>query len=134
MVAFKKEVDGLLTGAEVRALRKRLGLKQAEAAKVFGGGIVAFSKYESDDVTQSEAMDKLMRLVDRIPQVFNLLRDEAGLVVSSNVLYPALWHPLAKDSANEHLVDDNFAQIAKTKTKYASNEFGEVNWTDCREC
>jgi HTH-type transcriptional regulator/antitoxin MqsA len=64
MVAFKKEVDGLLTGAQVRALRERLGINQSEAAKIFGGGLVAFSKYESDDVSQSEAMDKLLRAPD----------------------------------------------------------------------
>ena len=77
MVAFKKSVDGLLTGAEVRALRERLGLKQSDAARVFGGGVVAFSKYENDDVTQSEAMDKLMRLADRVPQARNMLFVEA---------------------------------------------------------
>lgn len=83
MVAFKKEVDGFLTGAEVKVLRQRLSLKQSEAAKVFGGGVVAFSKYESDDVTQSEAMDKLMRVADRFPEVYRDLLAEAGLIVST---------------------------------------------------
>lgn len=79
MVAFKKEVDGLLTGAEVHALREKLGLSQAEAAQVFGGGPVAFSKYENDDVAQSEAMDKLLRLAAELPGVFELLSRRAGL-------------------------------------------------------
>ena len=78
MMAFKKRVDGLLTGAEVRALRERLGLSQAEAARIFGGGPVAFSKYESDDVAQSEAMDKLLRLADELPAAFVLLARRAG--------------------------------------------------------
>ncbi len=78
MMAFKKRVDGLLTGAEVRALRERLGLSQAEAARIFGGGPVAFSKYESDDVAQSEAMDKLLRLADELPAAFVLLAMRAG--------------------------------------------------------
>lgn len=82
MVAFKKSVDGLLTGAEVRALRERLGLKQSDAARVFGGGVVAFSKYENDDVTQSEAMDKLLRLADRVPQARNMLFVEARQIDS----------------------------------------------------
>ena len=43
MQAFKKEVDGLLTGQQVRNIRERLGLTQAEAASLFGGGPVAFS-------------------------------------------------------------------------------------------
>ncbi|MET0008712.1 MAG: type II toxin-antitoxin system MqsA family antitoxin [Candidatus Thiodiazotropha sp. 6PLUC9] len=79
MVAFKKRVDGLLTGAEVRALREKLCLSQAEAAQVFGGGPVAFSKYESDDVAQSEAMDKLLRLAAELPPAFGLLCRRAGL-------------------------------------------------------
>ncbi len=78
MVAFKKQVDGLLTGTEVRALREKLGINQAEAAQVFGGGPVAFSKYESNDVTQSEAMDKLLRLAAELPVAFALLAKWAG--------------------------------------------------------
>ena len=79
MVAFKKRVDGLLTGKEVRELRRYLGLKQNEAAKVFGGGPVAFSKYEADDVAQSEAMDKLLRLAGAEPSAVVYLKQQAGL-------------------------------------------------------
>lgn len=135
MVAFKKEVDGMLTGAEVRALRERLGLTQAEAAKVFGGGVVAFSKYENDDVTQSEAMDKLMRLADRFPDVYQALRAEKGAAYSSNIIRPAVWHSLAKDSADESLVDEDFMQVAETQGGYAvTTQFGDVSWEDCKEC
>lgn len=79
MIAFKKQVDGLLGGAEVRALRKQLGINQAEAARIFGGGPVAFSKYESDDVAQSEAMDKLLRLAAAMPSALGYLRRRVGL-------------------------------------------------------
>lgn len=64
---------GLLTGAKVRALRKRLGLNQEQAAQIFGGGPVAFSKYENDDVTQSEAMDRLLWLAGEFPQLVGCL-------------------------------------------------------------
>jgi HTH-type transcriptional regulator/antitoxin MqsA len=70
MTGFKKHVDGLLIGAEVRALRECFGINQAEAARIFGGGPVAFSKYESDDVAQSGAMDKLLRLAAAVPAAF----------------------------------------------------------------
>lgn len=79
MVAFKKRVDNLLAGAEVRRLRVKLGLRQAVAAQVFGGGPVAFSKYESDDVAQSDAMDKLLRLASELPAAFELLARRAGV-------------------------------------------------------
>jgi len=77
MVAFKKTVDGLLSGAEVCALREKLGLTQTDAAQVFGGGPVAFSKYETDDVAQSEAMDKLLRLCAASQSAFNTLTHPA---------------------------------------------------------
>ena len=78
IMAFRKSVDGLLTGAEIVALRKQYGLTQDQAAKLFGGGPVAFSKYENDDVAQSEAMDSLLRLVRRSEPAFWELVDEKG--------------------------------------------------------
>jgi HTH-type transcriptional regulator/antitoxin MqsA len=89
--AFKKEVEGLLTGQEVKALREVLGLTQADAARMFGGGPVAFSKYESDDVMQSEAMDKLLRVAAHIPSAVNFLHDLAGL---SPVRQIGPWEPV----------------------------------------
>ena len=86
MIAFKKQIDGLLSGAEVRALREQLGISQAEAAKIFGGGPVAFSKYESDDVAQSEAMDKLLRLVVAMPMALGYLRRRVGLGINDQDL------------------------------------------------
>lgn len=79
MIAFKKQVDGLLTGAEVRAIRERLGINQADASRIFGGGPVAFSKYENDDVMQSEAMNKLLRLAAEVPEAFARLQQQAGM-------------------------------------------------------
>lgn len=79
MIAFKKQIQGLLTGTEVLKLRKAWGLNQAEAAKVFGGGPVAFSKYEADDVIQSDAMDKLLRLAADFPAVREKLMANAGI-------------------------------------------------------
>lgn len=79
VMAFRKQVDGLLTGDEIIALRKQYNLKQAQAAKLFGGGPVAFSKYENDDVAQSEAMDTLLRLVRRSPEAFWALVEEKGM-------------------------------------------------------
>lgn len=78
MLAFRKRVDGLLSGAEVREIRQRFNLSQAEAAKLFGGGPVAFSKYESDDVVQSEAMDRLLRLVAARPSDLQFLLSQTG--------------------------------------------------------
>ena len=40
---------------------------------------MAFSKYENDDVAQSEAMDTLLRLIRRSPAAFWALVEEKGL-------------------------------------------------------
>ena len=80
IMAFRKSVDGLLTGDEVHALRKQYRLTQDQAAKLFGGGPVAFSKYENDDVAHSESMDSLLRLVRRSPPAFWELVDEKGML------------------------------------------------------
>ena len=95
-LAFRKMVMGLLTGAEVRALRQRWGMTQEAAARVFGGGPVAFSKYEADDVIQSEAMDKLLRLADEMPLVLQRLKRDAGVVSEEQ----APWRIVAIDMAN----------------------------------
>lgn len=79
VMAFRKSVDGLLTGAEICALRDRYKLTQAQAARLFGGGPVAFSKYENDDVAQSESMDTLLRLVRRSEAAFRELVEEKGM-------------------------------------------------------
>ncbi|RME36664.1 MAG: type II toxin-antitoxin system MqsA family antitoxin [Deltaproteobacteria bacterium] len=102
MVAFKKKVDGLLSGEEVRRIRERLGLSQAEAARVFGGGPVAFSKYESNDVAQSEAMDKLLRLAAEVPEAFCYLRRMAGFA-ETNVAVWASMPNVASQKASRHL-------------------------------
>ncbi len=79
LLAFRKQVDGLLAGSEIVALRKRYGLTQPQAARLFGGGPVAFSKYENDDVAHSEAMDKLLRLMLRSETAFWELVEQEGL-------------------------------------------------------
>ena len=79
LMAFRKQVDALLTGEEITALRKQYKLTQAQAARLFGGGPVAFSKYENDDVAQSESMDTLLRLVRRSAEAFWALVEEKSM-------------------------------------------------------
>lgn len=54
--------DGLLRGQEIAQIREAFGINQREAAVLFGGGYNAFNKYESGEVLQSFAMDRLLRL------------------------------------------------------------------------
>lgn len=70
VLAFRKSVDGVLTGAETRALREKYSITQDQAARLFGGGPKAFSKYEADDVAHAAAMDTLLRLALRSEDTF----------------------------------------------------------------
>ncbi|WP_084168204.1 type II toxin-antitoxin system MqsA family antitoxin [Paraburkholderia acidipaludis] len=53
---------GLLSGGDIERLRMLFDLTQREASELFGGGPKSFNKYESGEVLQSQAMDKLLRL------------------------------------------------------------------------
>lgn len=67
MIGFQKEVDGLLSAAEIKKIRLSLGLSIKDAGAIFGGGPVAFSKYENDDLMQSLPMDSALRLARHNP-------------------------------------------------------------------
>lgn len=75
----KKQIDGLLSANEIKAIREKLDLSQADAANIFGGGKNAFSKYERSEVTQSVAMDKLLRLTLEDSYIFRRLVDLSGI-------------------------------------------------------
>ncbi len=75
----KKNVDGLLTSTEIYHARTSMELTQEQASLVFGGGKNAFSKYERAEVSQSVAMDKLIRICLKHPSVLHELLVSAGI-------------------------------------------------------
>ncbi|MEZ4754152.1 MAG: type II toxin-antitoxin system MqsA family antitoxin [Bdellovibrionota bacterium] len=66
---WQAKIDGFLPSQEVRRIRKKLGLTQHKAAKIFGGGPNAFSRYENGEALQIKATDNLLRLLDRHPHL-----------------------------------------------------------------
>jgi HTH-type transcriptional regulator/antitoxin MqsA len=77
----KRIHDGLLTGREIYSIRSLLDLSQADAARVFGGGGNAFSKYERGEVIQSVPMDRLLRLIIDFPALIHQIALYAGVVL-----------------------------------------------------
>ena len=75
----KRTEEGLLTSAEIVAWRANLQLTQAQAAKLLGGGVNAFSKYERGEVIQSRSMDLLMRVVLESEEARTILAKRAGV-------------------------------------------------------
>jgi HTH-type transcriptional regulator/antitoxin MqsA len=61
-------------GAELRRIRKKLGINQTEASKLAGGGHNAFSRYETGKVAPPTAVMNLFRLLDRHPEDVDALR------------------------------------------------------------
>lgn len=67
--------DGLVKASrkanppEIRLIRERLGLTQAEAGKIFGGGVNAFSRYERGETKPSATMRKLLKVAERHPEL-----------------------------------------------------------------
>jgi HTH-type transcriptional regulator/antitoxin MqsA len=55
--------------AEICRIRKRLGLSQAKAARLTGGGHNAFSRYERGEAMPLPAVINLFRLLDRHPDL-----------------------------------------------------------------
>jgi HTH-type transcriptional regulator / antitoxin MqsA len=59
---------------DLRAIRKRLKLTQAEAGRIFGGGVTAFSRYERGEIKPPVALVKFLQVLDRHPELLAELR------------------------------------------------------------
>lgn len=57
--------------ADIRRIRRKLGLSQEAAARLTGGGHNAFSRYERGEATPMPAVVNLFRLLDRHPELLN---------------------------------------------------------------
>ena len=62
-------------GADIRRIRQNLKLTQAELSKVFGVGKLAFSRYERGKSQPPAPLVKLLKLVERHPDLMNEIRD-----------------------------------------------------------
>lgn len=72
LAALRKSADQQ-RAASLRAIRKKLGLKQAEAGKLFGGGASAFSEYERGKTQPHKSTVLLLKLLDKHPDLLKEL-------------------------------------------------------------
>ena len=61
---------GLLSSAEIRAVRERSGLSQAEIARRLGVGEKTYTRWEAGRSVQNRSSDNLIRLIDQDPGAF----------------------------------------------------------------
>lgn len=87
MLAFNKKVNAGLTPIELLAqVRKQLDLTQQQAAKVFGGGPNAFSRYESGKTKPPVALVKLFHVLHRHPDLYGELVEMADTAMTGTVV------------------------------------------------
>lgn len=71
MLEFNKKVNAELSPIDLLTqVRERLNITQQQAARVFGGGPNAFSRYESGKTKPPVALVKLFQLLDRHPEFY----------------------------------------------------------------
>ena len=75
MQAFNKQVNAAIVDPSfIVSVRKKLELGQREAAEIFGGGVNAFSRYENGKTRPPLALVKLLKVLDRHPDLLNEVR------------------------------------------------------------
>ncbi|WOO31807.1 type II toxin-antitoxin system MqsA family antitoxin [Diaphorobacter limosus] len=75
MRVFSKQINAAIVDpAFIVDVRKKLDLDQREAAEIFGGGVNAFSRYETGKTKPPLALVKLFRLLDRHPDLLSEVR------------------------------------------------------------
>ena len=75
MLAFTKQVNAAIVDpAFITSVRKKLELDQREAAELFGGGVNAFSRYETGKTKPPLALVKLLKVLDRHPDLLAEVR------------------------------------------------------------
>lgn len=73
--AFQKQVNaGLVDPAYIAQVRTKLQLGKKEAAEIFGGGVNAFSRYESGKSRPPVALVKLLKVLDHHPELLAEVR------------------------------------------------------------
>ena len=70
MLDFNKRINAsIVDPAFIADVRKKLDLGQREAAEIFGGGVNAFSRYENGKTKPPLALVKLLKVLDRHPDL-----------------------------------------------------------------
>ena len=72
---FQRQVNAAFVDPQyIVKVRKQLNLDQRQASEIFGGGINAFSRYESGKTKPPLALIKLLRVLERHPDLLNEVR------------------------------------------------------------
>jgi HTH-type transcriptional regulator / antitoxin MqsA len=77
MLEFNKQVNAAIVDPGfITNVRKKLDLDQREAAELFGGGVNAFSRYETGKTKPPLALVKLFKVLERHPELLTEIRGD----------------------------------------------------------
>lgn len=132
---------------EIRAIRIRLGLSQAEAGELLGGGPRAFTKYETGAVKPAAAVVTLLRLLERNPTMIEQLSALKSLPIKPSPtspkpfqiggehiecfnegLLPELLRRLLHAEADTHSLPTDGIHVSSNITAPDGGEDGRINW------
>jgi HTH-type transcriptional regulator/antitoxin MqsA len=72
---YQKQINAAFVDpGYITTVRKKLDLDQREAAEIFGGGVNAFSRYENGKTKPPLALVKLLKMLDRHPELLAEVR------------------------------------------------------------
>ena len=77
-ISVYRKKHGLLSAAEIKAIRERINLTQAEFARLLRLGPNTISRWESGRNVQTAAMEMLLRLIRDLPGSVDYLRRHAA--------------------------------------------------------
>lgn len=117
----KAQYGHLLLGEEIVALRKRYGLTQRAAAKIFGKGLIAFSRYENEASYPDLSTTKLLKQAIDRPDVLKALADEEGVEIP-------LWEARCEDVRRERLI----SMVDRRNSQTTRHDFNRM-FIDVRE-
>lgn len=72
---FQRQVNAsFVDPGYIASVRRKLAIDQREAAEIFGGGVNAFSRYENGKTRPPLALVKLLKVLDRHPDLLDEVR------------------------------------------------------------
>ena len=72
MLEFHKQVNAAIVDPSfIAEIRKKLHLDQREAAEIFGGGVNAFSRYETGKTNPPLSLVKLLKVLNKHPELLS---------------------------------------------------------------
>ena len=131
---------------EIRAIRERLGLSQAEAGKLLGGGPSAFTKYEAGTLKPAASLVNLLRVLDADPAAITTLGGHVSRPIDTQRIgpfdvtgrhietltermFPELLRRMLVAEAMDNEIPASGVHVASAITTPDGGEDGRIEWT-----